>query len=1696
MSGQVIEKNTEIEIKKLRNNLIDMGLRNNLLNFKILKSRTIPVVDEVVGELFDILVLSGKKMKFLPGKGRNNHQKNKNTLWKMPLSSNVPDKHKDLFLQTNLEEESLQNKLFSLHQYYKTNLEEQGYNSLYLSLGCLEWNESSDELNLRKAPLFLIPVKIFRNSVNNPFKIEWDEDDCCFNTALEFKLIEQGITLPKFDEIKTKKDLNNYFKEVQKSISTKKNWNITNEIYLSNFSFKKIVMYKDLDMDNWPEDILDGGINSLINPINEQNTDSFEEKDCDRLIKDENVFHVLDADSSQVAVIEDVKKGNNLVVEGPPGTGKSQTIVNLIAELLALNKTVLFVSEKKAALDVVKKRLDSLKLGKGCLELHSNKTNKKQFINELSQRLTEHKINNSKEGEYHQLFSLKKNLNEYMDVIETNYGNTNFTPYDLMGLYEFYYQDIEKLNQEFCKFNIPDTKNFYKERLSELKLFLEKVSEIYKLICPIKENVWRFTNPKYLTPDDKENINKELNLLNNTISSILNVIDDIQNKTAAKKLENLNDIEEYVNNCKLLEIKPQLLGDLNFENLITSIENYQIKTSDIDVKVLDMDLLNKKEEVSNLIEEISSLDIEYNILNKYDLEELITSFQKYNDKLNNSKINKALEINDLISKFDVFMKNKNSIFTFFKRNFKKIRTEFKGCYEEGEVPKNNDIIADDFAEIIKWKDEFNSLRETLLLYCSDKTISNKKIIYDSEKLINLDKKLIQFKNEFSDYNIELKNKPLNELVNEIDDLIKIKSEKEEINSNSNALNYFNELWEGTNSDIDKLNKRYDLILQFNELVDSNFFNNKTIKLINNGIDLNELSSLFNTLLTLKKDILTSYNKLDNLLNFNSELNSLDIVNLNFNKFKEHIEKFLENETLSSWNNFNNLKKESNKYTKGIIDIISEDKVKSEAIESIFYLNFANNALNEIFKENEILQDFNGTIQDNYVKDFRKLDEDQIELNRIRVGEIIDKNCPNMSGTTSRTSNLGILQREFNKKTKHIPIRKLLCECSDTIKKIKPCFMMSPLSIAQYLDPKIYASYFDYIIFDEASQVKVEDAIGAMLRGKHYVVMGDTKQLPPTSFFDGGDNNSDEDDDLSNVESILHYCKTAFHSKMLKWHYRSKHESLIAVSNMEFYNNQLYVYPSPMNKSEVLGLKLCYIPDTIYDKGKSRRNIKEAEIVVDYAINHFKKYGKSKSLGIGTFSSAQQSAILETLEVKLKENQDLELFFNEEGENGFFVKNLENIQGDERDVILVSVGYGYDLNHKLSLNLGPLNKKGGEKRLNVLFTRAKEKCVIFTNFKSRDMSLDNNSSEGLKTLQMFLNFADKGEFPKNYHTGEDFDSKFEESVYNFLTDNGYNIEKQVGCAGFKIDLAIKSKINEEEYILGIECDGAPYHSSKVARDRDRLRQNVLEGLGWKFHRIWSTDWYHDRNNAKKRLLKVINEVETENEKKSNEKSNMNFDIENTFERTNVEKPEDIKNKEIIDKFNVQFISNEEIKVNNLNIIPYEEFIPNFDVITDFYNISDIKQEYILKNLIIEESPIHIEEIYNRLGKIFNARITKKFKRTIDDRLNVVITKEDIEWHNDFYIYKSYSSMKIRERIKPNISYIYSKEIDYAITQLLLIEGAFKPDDLIKATSKLLGFKKLTANVKKILSDNVDLLISQNKIKTNNLEKLELIDNVEL
>ncbi|HXJ38487.1 MAG TPA: DUF3320 domain-containing protein [Bryobacteraceae bacterium] len=520
-------------------------------------------------------------------------------------------------------------------------------------------------------------------------------------------------------------------------------------------------------------------------------------------------------------------------------------------------------------------------------------------------------------------------------------------------------------------------------------------------------------------------------------------------------------------------------------------------------------------------------------------------------------------------------------------------------------------------------------------------------------------------------------------------------------------------------------------------------------------------------------------------------------------------------------------------------------------------------LQRAFHERPTLAGFDGGDHWKIVERFRQLDLAHLDYCRALIASRHQASVPAGGGS----GEVGVLWKEFEKKRKHLPIRKLIETAGHAVQNIKPVLMMSPLSIANYIPPACLD--FDLVVFDEASQVRPVDALGAIVRGRQIVVVGDSKQMPPTSFFDSLTVAEEVDEEAgepatADIESILGlFSARGAHQRMLRWHYRSRHESLITVSNHLFYDDRLVVFPSPARERKALGLVYHRLENAWYDRGRTRTNAEEARIVAEAVMVHAReqmRFPKEQrlTLGVAAFSVAQMDAILDKLEFLRRADSSCEEFFAYPPHEPFFIKNLENVQGDERDVIYISIGYGRTPEGYLAMNFGPLTRPGGERRLNVLISRARSRCEVFTSLSADDIDTSRTQSIGVAALKTFLRYAQTGQIDTAVASDRTPDSDFEEQVARDVVALGYTVHTQVGSAGFFVDLAVVDANKPGRYVLGIECDGASYHSARSARDRDRLRQNVLEGLGWRIHRIWSTDWFH---NPESELRKVVQAIQT-------------------------------------------------------------------------------------------------------------------------------------------------------------------------------------------------------------------------------------------
>ena len=564
-----------------------------------------------------------------------------------------------------------------------------------------------------------------------------------------------------------------------------------------------------------------------------------------------------------------------------------------------------------------------------------------------------------------------------------------------------------------------------------------------------------------------------------------------------------------------------------------------------------------------------------------------------------------------------------------------------------------------------------------------------------------------------------------------------------------------------------------------------------------------------------------------------------------------------------------LKNTENLGIKKYAEATLKNQINRSDLKNKVFLDLYNSMVDEIYSNTPLISKITGSQLDNFKESYMKLDKDLFKARRIliknklyqyQLGVVSDRNNLRKNGTKVKDlTEIPLIQNEGQKIKRHLALRQLFKRAPNTTVGLKPCFMMSPLSVANYIEPGVIN--FDLLIMDEASQVKPADALGAIARAKQFVIVGDEKQMPPSNYFeasmDSDEKNNDDDDLIEGNESILEAGLSAgFPTNILKWHYRSRHESLIYFSNKHFYDNQLVVFPSPKNNTSDYGIKFKYIEDGYFSKGQ---NIVEAQKIVEATIEQIIKH-PDESLAIVAMNKEQSSLIEDILTQQILINAEAGAAWTKinDSKEPLLIKNLETIQGDERDVVFISCTYGKDPEaQKVYQRFGPINSVGGERRLNVLFSRAKKRMQIFSSMLPEDIC--QTESKGTQLLKDFLYYAKNGIVKATgCTTGREPDSDFEKAVTNLLTSNGYECEPQVGVQGYFIDIAIKDPKHSGEYIMGIECDGATYHSSSFARDRDCLRQQILENLGWKIRRIWSTDWFR---NPKGTLKPILDELST-------------------------------------------------------------------------------------------------------------------------------------------------------------------------------------------------------------------------------------------
>jgi DNA polymerase III delta prime subunit len=1543
------------ELERVREELLDLSLRNPLLNYRAYGRSTVETTEEVPREVYRRLVLQGRKMAFLPSDEDTEAADGEDSvLWKLPPpGADLKEEHTDRFLQTPHTDRDLQKRLFHMDNKARTLVEDAGYNALHLAVGFLTWRPEADD-ELRQAPLILIPVQLEREQATSSFKLQWTGQDLDTNLSLKIRLEDRGITLSDFAMPEDAEGVYEYLNRVRERVSGMPDWSGDPTVALGFFKFTNLSMYKDLDPEEWPEDQQPHEhdlVRRILDPT--QADDESPLVDVDEASVDPvEANHVLDADPSQAAVIEAVKRGQSLVVEGPPGTGKSQTIVNLIAELVAEGKQVLFVSEKKAALEVVHGKLDAVGLGDFCLELHSHKANKAETLNELQRvAFQEPAVDRRDDDLYRDLAETTDALDGYVDAMRKPVRSTGLAPFELIAQRQ---EAVEHFAPEEPPIvELPDALDIDAEAKREAFSLVEDLVEAIDPVWPVDEHPWRGTDPGTVLPRKRRRVEAAL--------------DDAIDATQA-----LQGAVEQVEQAANLAQAPGTPRQAR--EAVDAIEHL-VSLGPVDPVLALDEAWDEPHDADGIVDRVSQRA------------ELADTADRFRSRAPDLELDEIRE---------EYRERSSSLFRWLSPSFWQIRSRVHDLYED-DVPSSRATILEDLQALT----EYQHLTDRL------------------------------------------------EAVDET------------------ARELFGRCWQGPDSDPAQLSELAEWVETTRRHVDAGVVTEASLQVLDNEQDRERLDGALDAVRAALASYREAIAELAEPLGADPDAwFGEPLADANTGTVLDRVQMMRASTgAIDDWATYAGIRDDVQAtFAAPICTALRERRIEPEDAIAALEGNLADTLLEHAFQTREALGGFAGDLHEKRVERFRELDEEGIQRNRETVRQSLWDHRPDLVQGASSSSEAGVLVREFRKKQRHLSIRKLMVEAGSLVQDLKPCFMMSPLSVAKYLDPQ--KVHFDVVIFDEASQVRPQDALGAILRGDQLVVMGDPNQLPPTSFFEAVVERDEDETNVGSIvdlQSILDACEGTFPRRTLRWHYRSRHESLITVSNSEFYDDRLVVYPSPYQGHAELGLDLEHLEDTMYDRGGSRQNRGEARAVAEAALDHFRNH-PDQSLGIGTFSSAQEEAIREEIEILRRKHPEMDPYVSEDedtspfGHEHFMIKNLETIQGDERDVIFVSVGYGFDEEGTLTQNFGPLNHEGGWRRLNVLITRARNRCVVFSNFTSDDLDVKPKTPRGVRGLARFLEYAEKRDAEGIEPSRGTPDSPLDRAVKTFLEDEGYTVHANVGSAGFRVDLAVVDPDDPERYLLGVELDGPGYLDAPVARERDRLRRDVLEERGWSFTHVWAADWYKSPETVQRRLLDAIDEARQARPDEAPVETRAWDPSTNGHEASSEDETEDPAEEPIEERLvAIEDYAKPYDRVDELDVPAWDADAAREQVPEFVAWIGDA-----VERLVEVEAPIHEDLIVNRLRDAWGLeRAHATVKQAVEAGIERALSLGNVHLEEGFVWIKPRDRVLPRHRAEDDvleISLIADAEIQGAVDLVLDRQRATPPDEIASQVAGLLGFQR--------------------------------------
>lgn len=1568
-------------LDEARRELLDLSLRNNFLNYRTLRARGLEVASDNAPRIAELIGNSSRAIRFI---SRAEADK-KLTLHlakrefareasnQAAAAELVTGRSIDLRLGLNdhiliadCSDDELDRRLANTSKLARSMVEEQGVNTLFLALGALYWKESDSSNRFLRAPLYLVPASLEKANVDHDYELRYEGEDFQGNQTLQERLKADSVNigLPE-DGV----ELQAYLDSVAAAVSRKPEWRVDpTHVSVGFFSFTRYLMYLDLDLDSWPEPerirqhpvvggLLGQGFDSEPDVLHG-------DVRLDEQPEYERVQHVLEADSSQSEVVIQALASRALVVQGPPGTGKSQTIANILAEAIARGKRVLFVAEKMAALEVVKRRLDQVGLGAATLELHSNKANRAVVVNELRRTVELGRpIVDADSTEPARLHQLRARLNSYSDALHSPLGNTGRTPFQLYGVLEAG-KDVEVLDPQGLGLKID---------VGVDPSFVERILDVAK-----RFEAWSISHGSISQHPFR------LVRLTSVVPSVERRLPEMVTR-AARAIESLSDLESH--------------------SVATAL---RYPTGDI-------------EQLDDLIEASSDA---LEVLGKASALNLADSAWLYESEgIRAAAICAARARQKQLDLEGVFhdealrrtVSNPESTLEMYRR-----------------LTHRTDIL-------YRWfnRDYRQALADARSMLASDVRYRHAELLDAMRGLVSFAEDVRQFLGHAGAWKkVAPKQRDIDEAGGVADGVLAV-------------LDYL-----GQNAEAESLDRLVTLAAPGRE----------------------QLSDYLAQLRAASTEVSAALSELVSELSLSEppgDFEEWSQLLAGWQTTYRHIDEVAA---------FNRIRQEESELgTTALSDGLASGAISGDRLSSRLWLGIASAWLDEAFAQRPELANFAFDEHDDSVEAFKTLDSRSLVGNRCRIALQHFRSVPRLNGL----GQAGVLLAEFNKRRSHLPIRSLMERAGNVIQAIKPVFMMSPLSVAVYIPRGVVD--FDLVVFDEASQVRPSDALGALLRGKSAIVVGDDKQLPPTSFFDtflSDDASSEESDtgaSLSDMESILGvFAARGAKELMLKWHYRSRHESLIAVSNQEFYEHRLLLFPSPDQDRASAGIHFHHLPNTAYDRGRSRVNRIEAKVVAEAVIDHVRR-SPHLSLGVATFSSSQADAIEAELDTLTRGTDDMTRFDQNHPFERFFVKNLETVQGDERDVILISVGYGKDSEGRLYYNFGPLNQEGGHRRLNVLITRARIRTEVFSNFTDEDMDPTRLNSPGMQALRTYLSYARTGVLDAPSIGVRDDESPFEDQVFQELRNRGYVVHRQVGQAGYFIDMAVADPKRPGKMVLGIECDGAAYHSSRSARERDRLRQTVLEGLGWRLHRVWSTDWFRNRESCIARMEDAISDALAS-------------------ARQAQPRSEGTVSSGATTAANAPSVTREQ--ANPRTSVPTGLSIRNYvpaslGVLSrrsSFHELHPSRVAEWLQAVVNAEAPVQLDLAAKRVTLAYGInRMGGRVKGTINSAVMYGIARglfQVIEektlvpavFDLDGVVPRDRSELGREER---HFDYVPGVEVDAAILMLCAASHGLSEDEVASATAQLLGFGRASAAIREAIERRVVGLAATGKIERVNI-----------